>query len=91
MHEENPGTHVLAVGLLPRGFWQDPKDMFKLPSAFSRAISAVNHALERYALGMEQMHYADCAKPFVHTGNVSLYPISRPCFTQCLLTAKHAG
>ena len=70
LHEENPTTHILIVGLLPRGSWQDPKDMFKLPSAFSRSISAVNDALERYAFRTKKMHYADCTKPFVQTGNV---------------------
>ena len=72
IHDQNPATHILAVGLLPRGFWQDLKDMFKLPSQFSRAISAVNHALERYAFETEHMHYADCTEPFVQTGNVSV-------------------
>lgn len=72
IHEENPVTHVLVLSLLPRGFWHNPKAMFKLPSAFSRAITAVNHALERYAFGTEHMHYADCRRPFVQTGNVSI-------------------
>ena len=86
IHEENPATHILVVGLLPRGFWQNPKDMFKLPSAFSRAITAVNHALESYAFETEHIHYTDCTKPFVQTGNVSvcnqqplLYSVSIDC------------
>lgn len=86
IHEENPATHILVVGLLPRGFWQDPKDMFKLPSAFSRAITAVNPALEQYAFETAHIHYTDCTKPFVQTGNVSvcnqqplLYSVSVDC------------
>lgn len=72
IHQQNPATHILVVGLLPRGFWQDPKDMFKLPNAFSRAISDVNRALRQHAFGNKRMHYADCTKPFMQTGNVSV-------------------
>ena len=71
--EHNPGTHIVVLGLLPRGMWKDPKDMYKLPSAFSRAISAVNEALEHYAFGNQHTHYVDCTKSFVQTGTVSLY------------------
>ena len=67
----SPTTHIVVLGILPRGYWQDPKDMFKLPSAFSRAISAVNQELEHFAFGHQKMHYIDCTKAFVQTGNVS--------------------
>ncbi|KAL3147860.1 platelet-activating factor acetyltransferase activity protein [Trebouxia sp. C0010 RCD-2024] len=69
--DENPATHILVMGLLPRGSWENPEDMFKLPSDFSSAIYAVNHALDRYAFGNKHTHFIDCTKHFVQGGKLS--------------------
>lgn len=68
LHQNNPLTHVLILGLLPRG--SSPEDRFKLPSDYSRGIDAVNDQLERYAFGNKQLHFADCALPFTAGGKV---------------------
>lgn len=78
----NPITHIVVLGILPRGYWQDPKEMFKLPSAFSRAIGAVNQELEHFAFGHQKMHYIDCTKAFVQTGNVSA--MSSSAYSECM-------
>jgi len=69
LHQHNPLTHVLILGLLPRG--SSPGDRFKLPSDYSRGIAAVNDQLERYAFGNKQLHFADCALPFTAGGKVT--------------------
>ncbi|DBA83112.1 TPA: platelet-activating factor acetyltransferase activity protein [Trebouxia sp. C0005] len=68
LHQQNPLTHVLILGLLPRG--SDPEDLFKLPSDYSRGIDAVNDQLERYAFGNKQLHFADCALSFTSGGKL---------------------
>ena len=69
--KENPTTQILILGLLPRGSWQDPEDMYKLPSDFSKAINAVNSVLDQYAFQNKRTHFIDCTKHFVQDGMVS--------------------
>ncbi len=68
LHQHNPSTHVLILGLLPRG--SHTEDLFKLPSDYSRGIDAVNDQLERYAFGNKKLHFANCALPFTVGGKV---------------------
>lgn len=89
--KENPTTHILVVGLLPRGSWQDPKDMFKLPSAFSTAIRAVNRALDKYAFRNKQTHFIDCSKHFVRDGMVSVHNDSTTIVSTVSLSSIIAG
>lgn len=79
LHGKNPSSHIVVLGLLPRGSWHDPQDMFKLPSDFSRAITAVNKELERFAFSNQRMHFAECTRAFVQSGSVSLSTCMLPC------------
>lgn len=77
LHQQSPTTQVLILAILPRG--SDPGDMFKLPSAYSRAIDAVNDHLERHAFGNKHFHFADCAQPFTVGGKVWSAPLNQMC------------
>jgi len=85
LHQQNPSTHVLILGLLPRG--SSPEDRFKLPSDYSRGIDAVNDQLERYAFGNKKLHFADCALPFTAGGKV-MHKVATCMFDICHLPAR---
>ena len=89
LHDRNPNTHIVILGILPRG--SDPEDMTRLPSEYSRAIAAVNGRLERYAFGNRQLHFADCGPAFIQTGKVRVpfYILTNDLCSKQLLLVVH--
>ncbi|DBA80381.1 hypothetical protein WJX79_002842 [Trebouxia sp. C0005] len=64
-----PRSHVLLVGLLPRGDLTLSSDQhLAQPSKFTPAIASINSDLQQLAASRQDMHFVDCGQEFTYEG-----------------------
>ncbi|KAK9818980.1 hypothetical protein WJX81_005038 [Elliptochloris bilobata] len=61
-----PDTHVVLMGVLPRGASLGGRNAFTWPNRFTNAIAALNARYESFAEGDPMIHYLYCSDRFVN-------------------------
>ena len=79
-----PATHIILMGLLPRGTGSgeglEPlsRNDFSWPSVYTSAIESINARLRRLPGGDPRLHYLDCGGRMLRSGGRGIDPARMP-------------
>ncbi|CAL8471477.1 g11019 [Coccomyxa elongata] len=69
LREENPGAHIVALAVLPRG-WTDAWHIYDWPSMYKGGIDVINRALKDFAAQDDAVTYLDCGPALLPDGKI---------------------
>ncbi len=80
LREKMPETHLLMLGILPRGDGTNSSTTYRWPGIYTPAIASVNDWLVQVSEKEEAISYLDCGPMLLYNGQVSrAWKLILPC------------
>ena len=73
LRQKMPDTHLLMLGILPRGDGTNSSTTYRWPGIYTPAISSVNDWLIELSEKEDMISYLDCGPMLLYNGQASLY------------------